>query len=148
MSDQPSDWIKDLYARPATTTTPSTEIAPSAKRPARSAAQRLRIVEEYDSDPTGAPQHRAILRHLAIYTSQIAKWRKLRTKGALAALTSQPPGPKPAPREALLDQVKQLRLENARLQAGLAQQESVIEVQKKVAALLGANLPSTTPDGQ
>jgi transposase len=147
MSDQPSDWIKDLYARPATTTTASTEVAPSPKRAARSAAERLRIVEEYDSYPSGAPQRGAILRREGIYTSQIAKWRKLRTKGALVALTSQPPGPKPAPRDPLLDEVKQLRLENARLQARLAQAETVIEVQKKVAALLGANLPSTTPDG-
>src|SRR6266545_2074105 len=147
MSDQPSAWIKDLYTRPATTTTPSTEIAPSPKRPARSAAERLRIVEEYDSYPMGAPERGAILRREGIYTSQIAKWRKLRTKGALAALASQPPGPKPAPRDPLLDDVKQLRLEHARLQARLAQAETVIEVQKKVAALLGTNLPSTTPDG-
>jgi transposase-like protein len=105
------------------------------------------LVEEYDSYPSGAPQRGAILRREGIYTSQIAKWRKLRTKGALVALTSQPPGPKPAPRNPLLEEVKQLRLENARLQARLAQAETVIEVQKKVAALLGANLPSTTPDG-
>jgi transposase-like protein len=146
MSDQPSDWIKDLYARP--TTTPSTEIAPSPKRPARSAAERLRIVEEYDSYAAGAPERGAILRREGIYTSQIAKWRKLRTKGALAALTAQPPGPKPAPQDPLLDEVKRLRLENARLQARLAQAETVIDIQKKVAALLGATLPPMPPDGR
>jgi transposase-like protein len=74
---------------------PSPEAQPAPKRPARSAAERLRIVEEYDSYPSGAPERGAILRREGIYTSQIAKWRKLRTKGALAALTTQPPGPKP-----------------------------------------------------
>lgn len=130
MSSQQSDWIKDLYSRPATTST--TEIAPPAKRPARSAVERLRIVEEYDSYPAGAPERGAILRREGIYTSQIAKWRKLRTKGALAALTSQPPGPKPAPRDPLQDEVERLRQENARLQARLAQAETIIDVQKKL----------------
>ena len=146
MRDQPSDWIENLYAHPAPP--PTTEIAPPTKRPARSATERLRIVEEYDSYPPGAPQRGAILRREGIYTSQIAKWRKLRTKGALAALTSQPPGPKPVPRDPLQDELERLRQENARLQARLAQAEIVIDVQKKVAALLGASLPPTPPDGR
>ena len=144
MSDQPSDWIKDLYARSAPT--PTTEIAPSTKRRARSAAERLRIVEEYDSYSPGAPERAAILRREGIYTSQIAKWRKLRTKGALAALTAQPPGPKPTPHDPQAEQLARLRRENARLQARLTQAETIIDDQKKVAALLGSNLPTSTPD--
>jgi len=144
MSDQPSDWIKDLYARSAPA--PTTEIAPSTKRRARSAVERLRIVEEYDSYPPGAPERGAILRREGIYTSQIAKWRKLRTKGALAALTAQPPGPKPTPRDPQEEQLARLRRENARLQARLTQAETIIDVQKKVAALLGSTLATMTPD--
>jgi hypothetical protein len=40
----------------------------------------------------------------------------------------------------------QLRKENARLQARLDQAEMIIDVQKKVAQLLGANLPTARPD--
>ena len=123
---------------------PDPEIQPAPKRPARSAAERLRIVEEYDSYPSGAPERGAILRREGIYTSQIAKWRKLRTKGALAALTTQPPGPKPALRDPLREEVERLRTENARLQARLVQAETIIDVQKKVAALLGTS-PSASP---
>lgn len=122
------------------TITRSTEVQPPAKRPVRSAAERLRLVEEYDSYPTGAPERGALLRREGIYTSQISKWRKLRTKGALAALTTKASGPKIDPLQAEVDR---LRKENARLHARLAQAETIIDVQKKVAALLGIN-PATS----
>lgn len=115
--------------------TRSTEVQPSAQRPVRSAAERLRLLEEYDSYPTGSPERGALLRREGIFTSQISKWRKLRSKGALAALTPKLSGPKPDP---LLAEIDALRKENARLQARLAQAETVIDIQKKVAALLGS----------
>lgn len=116
--------------------TRSTEVRPSARRPIRSAAERLRLVEEYDSYPAGSPERGALLRREGIYTSQISKWRKLRTKGALAALTPKLSGPKPDPLQAEIDA---LRKENARLQARLAQAQTISDVQKKVAALLGSD---------
>lgn len=58
-------------------TTPQTE-APNTrsvdtevrhtKRPARSAAERLRIVEEYDSYPAGSPERGALLRREGVYS--------------------------------------------------------------------------------
>jgi transposase len=85
-----------------------------------------------------------MVRQRGIYTSQISKWRKLRTKGALAALSSQTPGPKPPVSQPLQAEVERLRKENARLHARLAQAETIIDVQKKVAALLGTS-PSGSP---
>jgi transposase len=114
--------------------TRSTEVLPSARRPVRSATERLRLVEEYDSYPVGSPERGILLRREGIYTSQISTWRKLRTKGALLALAPKVSGPKPDPLQAEIDA---LRKENARLQARLAQAETIIDVQKKVAALLG-----------
>ena len=114
--------------------TRSTEVQSSARRPVRSASERLRLVEEYDSYEAGSPERGALLRREGIYTSQISKWRKLRTKGALAALTPKISGPKLDPLQAEIDV---LRKENARLQARLAQAETIIDVQKKVAALFG-----------
>jgi len=45
-----------------------------------------------------------------------------------------------------VDEVEQLRKENARLQARLAQAETIIDVQKKVAQVLGSTLPSLPLD--
>ena len=124
--------------------TRSTEVQPSARRPIRSATERLRLVEEYDSYEAGSPERGALLRREGIYTSQISKWRKLRTKGALAALAPKVSGPKPDP---LLAEIDALRKQNARLQARLAQAQTIIDVQKKVAALLGIDpLPPQSED--
>jgi hypothetical protein len=64
----------------------------------------------------------------------------------MAGLTPQRRGPKPLPRDPLVDEVEQLRKENARLQARLAQAETIIDVQKKVAQVLGSTLPSLPLD--
>jgi transposase len=129
----------------ATPRSVDTEVRPT-KRPARSAAERLRIVEEYDSYPAGSPERGALLRREGVYSSAISKWRKLRRDGALSALVSQRPGPKLAPRDPAHDELARLRAENARLQARLEQAELIIDVQKKVAALLGVSAPLTLPD--
>jgi transposase-like protein len=122
-----------------------TEVRPT-KRAARSAAERLRIVEEYDSYPAGSPERGALLRREGVYSSAISKWRKLRRDGALSALTSQRPGPKVAPRDPAHDELARLRAENTRLQARLEQAELIIDVQKKVATLLGVSTPPMLPD--
>src|SRR5215468_2782352 len=116
-------------------TTRSTEVQPCARRPVRSATERLGLVEEYDSYASGSPERGALLRREGIYTSQISKWRKLRTKGALAALTPKVTGPKPDPLQAENDA---LRKQNARLLARLAQAETSIDVQKKLPRCLGS----------
>jgi hypothetical protein len=67
-----------------------------------------------------------------------SKWRKLRTKCAVAALTTQTPGPKRTPPQPLQADVERLRKENARLQARLNQAEAIIDVQKKVPRCLGS----------
>jgi transposase-like protein len=121
-----------------------TEVRPT-KRPPRSAQERLRIVEEYESYPAGSPERGALLRREGIYSSAITKWRKLRRDSSLSALEPQRPGPKPAPRDPLQEELAQLRAENARLQARLTQAELIIDLQKKVAALLGASTPTTMP---
>lgn len=122
-----------------------TEVRP-AKRAPRSASERLRILEEYESYAPGSPERGALLRREGVYTSAIAKWRRLRRNGSLTALTTQRPGPKPAPHDPMQDELAQLRAENARLQARLTQAETIIAVQKKIAALLGESTLATLPD--
>lgn len=67
-----------------------------------------------------------------------------RARGALAHLAPLSKGRKPQPRDPLQDQVAQLQREVARLQARLQQAEAVIEIQKKVALLLGEGRPASS----
>ena len=128
--------------RPQQTTGSTSEIQPPAERQARSAAEKLRILQEYAAYPVGSPERGALLRREGIYTSHISKWRKRRDRAVVAGLSAQRRGPKPAPRHPLEDEVERLRAENARLQARLSQAETIIEVQKKVARLLGEAPPT------
>jgi transposase-like protein len=122
------------------------EYQPSSERRTRSAAEKLRILQAYDAAPVGSPERGALLRREGIYTSHISKWRKLRDQGRLGSVAPQRRGRKPAPREALQDELDRLRKENARLQARLTQAEAIIDVQKKVSQLLGTTLPSPPDD--
>ncbi len=138
-------WI-ETNAVPHGATTPSPEVQPPAARRTRSATDKLRILQEYEACPVGSPERGALLRREGIYTSQISKWRKLRDQGRRGSLSSPRRGPKSAPHTALVDEVATLRTENARLQARLARAEAIIDVQKKVAHLLGTALPTPPAD--
>jgi transposase len=110
------------------------------------AAEKLAILTEYESYPRGDPRRGALLRRTGAYTSHISKWRKQRERGALDRLATQPSGRKSHSRDPLLDKVERLRKENARLQQRLEKAETVIEIQKKVAQLLGVVMPTPPSD--
>lgn len=124
---------------------PDPEVVPKASRRTFSAAEKLRILNEADTC-TQPGQIGALLRREGLYSSHLVKWRRLRAAGQLQALAPQPRGPKITPSDPHSQELALLRKENARLQARLAQAELVIDVQKKVAQLLGASLSATPPD--
>ena len=72
-------------------------------------------------------------------------WRRERADGIREALTPRKRGPKSKrnPRE---EEFQKLRRQNARLTEDLRKAHIIIDVQKKVAALLGNRLPETDPD--
>jgi transposase-like protein len=109
------------------------------------AAERRKILEEYESYPRGDARRGAVLRRHGIYSSQVAKWRIRRDQGD-ETLGARNPGPVPQPVNPLASEVTRLTRENARLQAQLAQAEAIVEIQKKVATLLGMTLPSTNDE--
>ena len=108
-----------------------TDHQPRTERPVRTAAERRAILEEYDSYPRGDPRRGALLRRHGLYTSQMAKWRQRLARGE-TTLEQQLPGPKSRPRNLLQDEIAQLRRQNARLEAQLAQAHALIDVQKKL----------------
>lgn len=122
---------------------PPTEVPAVAKRRQFTAEYKLRIVQE--ADACRAPgELGALLRREGLSSSHLSTWRAQRRQGSLAALSERTPGRKPKPREA--KELEQLRRQNARLQARLAQAERIIDFQRKVAALLGIPLKTLESD--
>ena len=122
--------------------TPDPEVVPKAERRRFSAEYKLRILVEADAC-TQRGELGAVLRREGLYRSHLDKWREQRRVGALQALAPQKRGPKPDPQAA---EIARLRREHERLQQRLQRAETIIEVQKKLSALLG--LPMSESDEQ
>lgn len=82
----------------------------------------------------------AMLRREGLYSSHLTKWRRERKAGVLQGLEPQKRGPK-SKRDPVSDENQQLRRDNQRLTERLRKAEIIIEVQKKVGALLGWPIP-------
>ena len=123
---------------------PSPEMSDRPRRRTFTAQTKLRILAEVDS-ATGNGGIGAILRREGLYSSTLTDWRRQRDSGALGGLTPARRGPKPAVPNPLAAELAQARRDVARLGRQLEHAEAIIEIQKKVAALLG--IPLATPDG-
>jgi transposase-like protein len=107
------------------------EVPERARRRVFSAQYKLRILAEYERrDRDGRS---ALLRREGLYTSSISEWRRQRDEGALQGLGGMRGRPPADPRER---ELARLRSENARLQADLGKAQRVIDVQRKLSALL------------
>ena len=90
---------------------------------------------------TGAGDLGALLRREGLYSSNLKTWRRQREQGSLQGLAPKRRGPRPDPNRELLTRVARLEKENRRLADQLEKAELIIDVQKKVARLLGAEEP-------
>jgi transposase len=117
---------------------PDPEVPAKAQRRKFSAEEKKRILEEVDG-ATGQGGIGAVLRREGIYSSTLHGWRKERDAAVRQAF-SQKRGPRPQ-RNPLASENEKLRRQNQRLQEDLEKAHIVIEVQKKVAKLLGRPLP-------
>lgn len=142
MSHEPNgrSGSKGTHAQTEQLTPPDPQVIPKAERRRFSAEYKQRILAEADAC-TERGQIGALLRREGLYSSHLDKWRTQRARGVLQALTPQQRGPKPDPQAA---EIAQLRRENEQLRTRLQRAEHIIEVQKKLAELLGT-LPSETP---
>jgi transposase-like protein len=121
---------------------PNTEVVAKAKRRQFSVPEKQRILREVDACQ-GSGEIGALLRREGIYSSYLTTWRRQRESGELEGLTPRKRGPKPNP-EAI--ELAKLRRAYERLQERMRQAELIIEVQKKVALMLGANLEAPDLD--
>ena len=107
------------------------EVPERARRRVFSAQYKLRILAEYERrDRDGRS---ALLRSEGLYTSSISEWRRQRDEGALHGLGATRGRPATEPNER---EVVRLRQEVARLQTELGKAQRVIDVQRKLSALL------------
>jgi transposase-like protein len=87
----------------------------------------------------------ALLRREGLYSSHLGTWRRQRKQGELDALTPKKRGPKVVINP-LVKKNREQEAVIARLTKKLKNAELIIEVQKKVAALLGNPIPNIQID--
>ena len=124
---------------------PDPEVVAGPKRRTYTAEYKKRILEEAEVAATTRGGLGALLRREGLYSSLLTYWRRERANGILEALTPQKRGPK-SKRNPLEEEVQKLRRQNARLGEDLRKAQIIIEVQKKVAALLGHPIPEPDPE--
>lgn len=123
---------------------PDPEVVAKPRRRAFTADYKRRILNEADAARfSGAIG--ALLRREGLYSSHLVTWRRERDAGILEALTPQKRGPK-SKRHPLEDENQKLRRQNERLTEQLRKAEIIIDVQKKVAVLLGRPIPPLDPE--
>ena len=104
------------------------------------AADKVRILNEIDrAGPGGAG---AILRRAGLYSSALTDWRRQRDAGAYEALKAVKRGPKRIEPNPMTAEHARLLRDNKRLALQLRRAEAVIDIQKKVALLLGLEIDS------
>jgi transposase-like protein len=116
-----------------------TEVVAKAQRRRFTAEYKRRIVHEADRCTTPGAIG-ALLRREGLYSSHLSTWRAARDRGELEGLAPKRRGPKvvaPDPRD---KKIAEQEREIGKWRKRAERAEALVEVQKKVAALLGTPL--------
>ena|SRR5579862_5575138 len=121
------------------------DVGVSARRSRRrfTAAFKLQMLEEA-AGCTAPGALGALLRREGLYSSHLSVWRAAKQRGELRGPTRRR-GPKPTPPDPNAKRVIALERELAKALARAEHAEALVDLQKKVAQLLGRPLPE--PDG-
>lgn len=111
------------------------EVVPVAKRRSITNADKRRIVLAAAAC-TKPGEIGALMRREGVYSSALAAWRRQYAAGELNGADSKKRGPKAEPAREELKQLALMTRERDKLRVQLSNAHLVIEVQKKVAALL------------
>ena len=127
-------------AEPKVDRVPDPEVSSEGKRRYLTAAYKARILRLADACKVG--DLGPLLRREGLYSSHLTKWRQDRDAGRV------PPqrGRKKNPATAVRNEAARQQKEIDRLTEKLRRAELIIDVQKKVAALLGNILPTLPED--
>ena len=139
---------KEEGRRPTIVSAPAATSPELSERPRRrtfTAQDKLRILGEADRAAGVPGAVGAIVRREGLYSSALSDWRRQRAAGAFEALSPAKRGPKAVEPNPLAAELVLARRDNLRLKQRLERAEAIIEIQKKVAVLLG--LPASS-DGE
>ena len=121
---------------------PDPEVDARPSRRTFTAQYKLSILKEAETC-TGDGQVGALLRREGLYSSHLTKWRQQREAGSLREL-----GKKRGRRASNRDRAKeQLERRCAQLERENAQLKVIVEIQKKVAGILGIPLKAPNSEG-
>ncbi len=128
-------------AKNSASSSPDPEVLAQPKRRTFTAAYKVRIVEEAlkcaESGQIGA-----LLRREGLFSSTLTQWRRQYQSGGLQGLKNEKRGRKRT-RDARDLELEHLRRQNEQLSKKLSQAELIIDIQKKVSAML--DNPIETP---
>jgi len=116
-------------------------VSTTARRRRFTAKYKLEVLHKADAC-TKPGEIGALLRSEGLYSSHLTTWRKASERGELAGLAPKKRGRKAAPPDPLAKRIVELERQNARLTARAERAEALVEVQKKVAMLLGTPFES------
>lgn len=119
---------------------PEVEVVAKASRRRFTAEYKRKILREADAC-TAPGAIGALLRREGLYSSYLTSWRAQRERGELAGLTPKQRGPAPKPKNPLVAKVAALERAVTRQKARADRAEALVELQKKVAELLGTPRP-------
>ena len=119
---------------------PEIEVTAKATRRRFTLEYKRRVVREADACKTPGAVG-ALLRREGLYSSHLAAWRAARDRGQLAGVAKKR-GPVPRVVDPRDTRIAELERETTRWQKRAERAEALVEVQKKVAALLGTPLES------
>jgi len=117
---------------------PDPEVLARPQRRRFTPAYKARVVEEAQHC-TESGELGALLRREGLYSSALTQWRRQYQSGALQGLQEAKRGRKRT-RDPRDQELERLQHDKERLSQKLRQAEQIIEIQKKVAALLGNSL--------
>jgi transposase len=114
---------------------------PLPRRRSFTAEFKRKVLAEVDActEPGGIG---ALLRRHGLYSSHLSEWRRQRDAGELSGLAPKKRGRKAVAKNPLVAEVARLEREVKRLTARAERAEGLVAVQKKLAELLGEELPS------
>jgi len=115
---------------------PDPEVLEKPQRRKFTAAYKLKVLETVDGFKSPG-ELGAFLRREGLYHSYLTTWKRQRESGQLVGLSPKKRGRKIKPVNPLSDQVEKLEKENARLHRDLEKAIAIIDVQKKISALMG-----------
>ena len=117
------------------------QVAAKPRRRTYTAEYKRRLLKEADACATPGAIG-ALLRREGLYSSHLAVWRRARRRGELAALAPKRRGRKPTPVDPRDRKIAELERQLVQMTGRAERAEALVELQKKLAALLGRPLES------